>query len=377
MNRRSYLKTFLALIVALTVFMTVASASAEPWKFGVMGDTQWTTNTPDNPGTVAVGIINQLNQEFINHGVKFVLQAGDLCDREDTYSSVPSPRPRLGILSRAAAAQPLYDAGIGFWPVRGNHEGSILGGPEVQIYFPQTRTIATGGTEGTFTKSDGTTFTMGANFSSPSANLNGLSYSFDYNNVRFVLLDQFTPTDGKASDGSTYSQGNNAIASQQNWTSSTLGSKPADTHAFVITLKNLEGGNHTDTMFNTAASNAAAQNAFFASLDNASVGYLFSGHDHMHNLSIITSADGASEVRQIITASDSHKFYTPQANLAAHGTDTVGYNAGQISKNRELEIGRNSGAPAITSSRSMDPASPLTSTQPTPTTSPDCGTGPT
>jgi hypothetical protein len=285
---------------------------------------------------VAVGIINQLNGEFISHGVRFVVQVGDLDDKETNYSGLPQS-PRLGVSTRAAAAQPLYDAGVGFWPLRGNHEGSATAALEVQSFFPQTRTVTTGGTEGTFTRTGGSTFSLGTNFTSPSVNLNGLSYSFDYNNARFVLLDQFTPTDGKASDGSTYSLGNNAISSQQPWISSVLGGKPADSHAFVFSHKQLFGGNHADTLFNSAASNAAQQNAFVASLDAAGVGYLFSGHDHMHNVSVVTSPDGDSQVRQIINASDSYKFYTPVA-LANHGTDTVGYNAGQISKNRELEV---------------------------------------
>jgi hypothetical protein len=170
--------------------------------------------------------------------------------------------------------------------------------------------------------------------------LSGLSYSFDYNNARFMLLDQFTPTDGKASDGSTYSTNNNAIASQQTWISSTLASKAGDEHAFVFSHKQLFGGNHTDTLFGTPASNAAQQNAFIKSMDDNKVGYLFTGHDHMHSLSSVTSPDGTSQVNQVICASDSSKFYTPVA-LANHGTDAAGTgypNAGQVAKNRETPI---------------------------------------
>jgi hypothetical protein len=292
-----------------------------------MSDTQWkySGDALNNPGTVAVGIIKQLNQRFIAHDVKFVLQVGDLDDKETNYSGLPQS-PRLGILTRASAAQDLYDAGIGFFPLRGNHEQSATAAGEVQLYFPQTQ----GGAN-----------SVGAtNFSSPSTNLAGLSYSFDYSNARFMLLDQFTPTDGKASDGSTYSLGDNAIASQQPWISSTMSGKPANMHAFVFSHKQLIGGNHTDTLFNKANLNAAAQNAFIASLAAGNVGYLFTGHDHMHNYSLVTSPDGASSVYQVICASNSYKFYTPVA-LSIHGTDPAGTgypNAGQISKNRETEI---------------------------------------
>lgn len=316
------------LTLALAIGICAISASAETWKFAVMSDTQWSNaaDAANNPGTVAVGIINQLNKQFIAHGVKFVVQVGDLDDKETNYTGLPQT-PRIGISTRAAAAQALYDAGIGFFPLRGNHEGSQTAAGEMPILFPQTQGSGP--------------YVFGAsNFSSPSINLAGLSYSFDFNNARFILLDQFTPTDGKASDGTTYSQGNNAISSQQPWISSTLGSKSTDSHAFIFSHKQLFGGNHTDTLFNTAASNASKQNAFINSLYANSVGYLFSGHDHMHNYSIVTSPDGTSKVRQVICASNSYKFYTP-VSLSNHGTDAAGTgypNAGQISKNRETEI---------------------------------------
>ncbi len=324
-QRTSCLDTLTALAFAFTLLINVSMTWAEPWKFGVMSDTQWANaaDAANNPGTVAVGIINQLNQQFIHHGVKFVLQVGDLDDKETNYSGLPSDAPPGHLDPRGRRAGPVR-RGHRFFPGPRQSRRLRDAALEVQNYFPQTQ----GGAN-----------SVGAtNFSSPSANLAGLSYSFDYDNARFMLLDQFTPTDGKASDGSTYSQGNNAIASQQPWISSTLSSKPANTHAFVFSHKQLFGGNHTDTLFNTAASNAAAQNAFIGSLDAGNVGYLFTGHDHMHNRSIVTSPDGASKVNQIICASDSYKFYTP-VPLANHGTDTVRLpNAGQISKNRETEI---------------------------------------
>jgi hypothetical protein len=55
------------------------------------------------------------------------------------------------------------------------------------------------------------------------------------------------------------------------------------------------------------------QNAFFASLQNNGIKYYMSGHDHIHQRSIITSPDGKSKVQELIGASDSSKFYTPKA----------------------------------------------------------------
>jgi hypothetical protein len=46
-------------------------------------------------------------------------------------------------------------------------------------------------------------------------------------------------------------------------------------------------------------------------LQDNGVRYHFGGHDHMHNRAIVTSPDGMSTVQDVITASDSNKFYTP------------------------------------------------------------------
>ena len=50
-----------------------------------MGDTQWKANLDgENPETVAVGIIQQINEAFIAADVKFVIQVGDPNSRDYT-----------------------------------------------------------------------------------------------------------------------------------------------------------------------------------------------------------------------------------------------------------------------------------------------------
>jgi hypothetical protein len=278
--------------LVLALFLGALTASAEAWKFGVMSDTQWTVaDDGKSPNSVPVGIINQLNSQFINARVKFVVQVGDLTDNGSN----------VALDTRAAAAQELYNAGIGFYPFRGNHESSQAAALHFLMDFPQTR--------GTGTNVFGAT-----NFSSPFSNLNGLSYSFDYGNARFVMLDQFIRTDGT---GST----NNNIIDQQTWVGTALSGKPANGHAFVFGHKNLIGQNHTDVLFGAnPSSNPAAQNAFMGSLATNNVHYYISGHDHVHQRSLITSPDGTAQVQEIIGASNSSKFYIPLGNPLLPGT---------------------------------------------------------
>ncbi len=243
--------------------------------------------------------------------MKFVIQVGDLTESGNDAD----------IAVRAAAAQPLIDAGIGFFPMRGNHEtyanpANNYGITQFRISFPQTQ-------NGTFTKSNSNTFKLGSNFNSPTLagsypdDLKGMSYSFDYgtagNNARFVIIDDWA-TNNKIFNAAGYPYGY-SIADQQGWISDRLNRVIRGTgHAFVFSHQNLMGENHQDSIFNGYTNaNPDMQNAFFASLQLNGVMEYISGHDHIHQRSIIASPNGAFKVQELICASNSSKFYTPKA----------------------------------------------------------------
>lgn len=268
---------------AVLLFGSVNQLKAEPWKFGLMGDTQWKSNLDgQNPNTVAAGIIRQINSEFIHHDVKFVIQVGDLVDQYSTQA----------FDTRADEADALLYAGIGFFPLRGNHEASSAAANHMSYAFPQVC---------------GDVNTFGAtNFSSPSVNLQCLSYSFDFNNVRIVMLDQFTRKDNTGFDA------NNNISDQLNWLTSTLSGRTPGTHAFVFSHKPLIAQNHVDVLTGAnPSSNASVQNNFFRILAENNVRYSIGGHDHLHHRSIIYSPDRQFTLQELICSSNSYKFYTP------------------------------------------------------------------
>jgi hypothetical protein len=318
MTRRDFMKvsgTGLAgLAVAVHFPMLTpkrALASTGAWKFGVMADTQWKSAYPnggENPNSCAVSIINALNAQFISHGCRYVIQVGDLVDVEVVSGVRTLP-------TRANAAQALYDAGIGFFPVRGNHEGSQTAAGEIQTLFPQTQ-------------GNGANVYGATNFASPFDELRGLSYSFDYENIRCVLIDQFTRTDGSNYLGSI----NNNAVDQVSWVDSMLASRPSGSHAFVFSHKNMIGQNHKDVLFGgNLTANAGARDEFISSLQANSVRYQLGGHDHMHHRSIVKTSNGASSISQIICSSNSYKFYTPASGDDGRETPlqqelyTIGY----------------------------------------------------
>jgi hypothetical protein len=282
---------------------TAVQVSSKAWSFGVMGDTQWTLATDpagNNPNGVSVSIIDQINKQFINKGVKFVIEVGDLTENGNDAD----------IARRATAAQALYNAGIGFFPMRGNHEtyAKPANGYAIaafQTNFPQTQCLSK---------------TFGAaNCSSPSSvssDLTGMSYSFDYgsagSNARFVIIDDWAMP-SKRVDTAGYSYGY-SISDQQSWINSRLDKNNQGTqHIFVFSHQPLIAENHQDSLFSGYTNtNPDMQNAFLASLQNNNVKYFISGHDHIHQRSIITSPNGISKIQELICASNSSKFYTPK-----------------------------------------------------------------
>jgi len=311
-------KTLSALVLVFTMFVGHAWALEEsqgPWRFGIISDTQWTNPPGDdgrNPNSVAADIIKQIDREFIIKGVELVIAVGDTVD----VSNQPS------IDTRALFAQDLYNAGIGFYPLRGNHEAEWTGsGPEFTRVFPQTKNGVNNKTPGDISLSIGVDtnispdnkigfpFAVGSNFSSPNLTFNGVStqgltYSFDYSNVRFVLLDQFD------NSGNT---NNTTISEQQSWISSRLSDPKRPEHAFVFAHKGLITENHVDNLFGTSpAADPTSTDAFINSLAKNVVRYFIGGHDHMHDRTIVwTTDDKTASVHELVCALDSSKFYTP------------------------------------------------------------------
>jgi hypothetical protein len=296
-----------------------------PWSFGVMGDTQWVfSDDPDDPidpNSVSGSFITQINQEFINKGVKFVIAVGDLTDRGTT----------AGIASRAELAQELYDAGIGFFPFRGNHETYL------NIYYPDAdpNSFCIPAIQANFPQNQGTGPNLfgATSFSSPSSTevglesmateLNGIAYAFDYgdeagNDATFVIFDPWE-TDSMSQVLFSmlywgfwlvdYNYGY-AIEDVQPWISSRLDVATRGTeHAFIFTHQPLIAGNHADSPFGFLDEHTDAQNTFYASLADNDVAFFIGGHDHMHHRDLLVSPDGLSEVEQVISMPACPKMY--------------------------------------------------------------------
>ena len=350
-NRLAIKVSFVLVLVAiLTVGLmqnspiSAAEHVPESWSFGIISDTQWTVAEDGyNPNTIAAWIIKEIDEEFINAGVDLVIAVGDTVNNGTTEN----------IETRALYAQDLYNAGIGFYPLRGNHEAAH-GDPEnlhsaadMGYAFPQIGTGVNNHTPNDITIDllaavemtnnppaikTGHPFVVGTSFDEPRTvnhENNSLSYSFRYKNATFMLLDQFDANGDY--EPST-------ISEQMDWINKTLSKRPDGTQAFVFTHKNILGQNHKDNLFGgqvtsvdpgdgdgvdvglltpeqqtALADKIALENEFIACMQANNVPLVVSGHDHNHYYSTVTSPDGLSQVDELITQSDSSKFYTPHA----------------------------------------------------------------
>jgi hypothetical protein len=197
-------RLMLVAMILLLAFGTISFAqgqrykSGNEWSFGVHGDTQWTLSNSatgtkhSNKNYVNGELIDLLSQQFDYHRVKFVIQVGDLSDRAGDSA----------MAQRALKAKSLIDKGIGFFPLRGNHEtyGQLYGPPLYVAYdplynlnipayrlnFPQT--------QGLYDGADGVKNFGATNFTGPAIDdLKGLSYAFDYDykgtSATFVIVD--------------------------------------------------------------------------------------------------------------------------------------------------------------------------------------------
>ena len=243
-----------------------------------MADTQWSGSDPtgNNINSVAVNQILACNQAFVNAGVDFVVQVGDLTDNGST----------AGLQTRLNANSTLTAANIAFYGLRGNHEDTTT----AKTFF-QTNYIPTNNAN-----------------TSVSVATDGISYSITHNNTKLLLLDILTADSTGAMDTAT------------TWADSQL--KAADhTQSFVFTHKNLLGQNHKDNEFGSSNdANPTQQNNFFSTLQNDGVRYVISGHDHIHHRSIVASPDGQHNLQEIICASDSYKYYTPSTPYSTRET---------------------------------------------------------
>lgn len=247
---------------------TALASSATPWRFAVVGDTHVGTSS----------IAGEMVPALVADGVKLVLFPGDIVNAGKAVSA-SAYASQLATWKNLVA--PLYNAGIGVYPIRGNHEDDAPGSIE------------------------NWNAAFAGNFALPSNGPTGeinLSYAFNYENAVFVGLDNYV----------------NIHRVNQSWLDQQFAANTARPHVFVFGHEPAFKAFHTDNLDDYAAE----RDTFWRSLTAAGVRAYFAGHDHFYDVARIDDGDGntGNDVYQLVvgtgggTLADQYNYLNASAN---------------------------------------------------------------
>lgn len=218
-------------------------ATEEPivWKFAVVGD----THVSYDSDTIA-----EMIPYFLEDGIDLILLCGDIVEggKKTTAAELETELEMW-----QAIFQPLYDAGIGIYPVRGNHENDADN--NIMVWngiFTGDKALPQNG---------------------PSGETN-LSFSFNHKNAFFIGLDTYV----------------NIHKINQTWLDEQLAVNNQP-HIFVFGHEAAFKVFHSDCLDDFPAE----RNTFWNSLSDAGVKTYFCGHDHFFDATEIDDGDGNAE----------------------------------------------------------------------------------
>jgi hypothetical protein len=221
------------------------------WKFVVVGDTR---SDGANNGVNTL-IVSELANAIVSESAKFVLVPGDLTNSGSVAGAFTTWK---------AAMQPVYDAGIGVYPTRGNHDVESHG------YWISA---------------------FGADIpdNGPAGEVN-YTYSFSYDNAFIVGVDEYV----------------NAHRVNETWLSQQFAANTKP-HVFVFGHEPAFKVHHTDCLDNYPVN----RNTLWSSIAAEGGRTYFCGHDHLYDHARIDDADGnpANDVHQYVVGTGGAPFH--------------------------------------------------------------------
>jgi hypothetical protein len=258
--------------------LSSTSFAWEPWKFIVTADSR-SDSASDHNG-VNTAILSEIATEVVNHDVDFFLFAGDLAigtsNQQELETQFTTWRDTM---------QPVYDAGIDVYIVRGNHDASS---------FPSCITAWNNIFSGSYLLPD----------NGPAGEVN-LTYSVTHKNVFILALDQLR----------TEFRSKNYV--NQAWVDAQLAAN-TNPHIFAF-------GHFTafKMMWDSLGDHPADRDLFWESLENASGRTYFCGHEHFYDRA---SADDDGDPNN-----DLHQYVIGSAGASEHNWNGswIGDNSGR------------------------------------------------
>ncbi len=227
------------------------------WKYIIVGDSRGS-----NDG-INAAILSEIVAEIVAQEVEFVLFPGDLVSGYNSQSALQSQ-----LMVWRNAMQPVYDAGIGVYPVRGNHD---IGNPAGTTAWNNVFSGA---------------YALPAN--GPSGELN-LTYSVEHKNLLVLALDQYITSHRV----------------NQTWVNGKL-SANTKTHIVALGHEPAFKLDHSDCLDDYPTN----RDAFWTSLVDAGCQIYACGHDHFYNHAVVRDSDAADDVSQYVVGTAGAPIYS-------------------------------------------------------------------
>ena len=219
----------------------IVEEQGKVWRFAVVGDTHVTTNSDT---------IKEMIPYFLQDSIDLLLICGDLVEGGKMTTAAEL---EAEFVMWQAIFQPLYDKGIGIYPVRGNHEDDAANNIAVwNKIFSGNKVLPQ---------------------NAPTGETN-LTYSFNHKNAFFIGLDTYV----------------NIHKINQTWLNEQLTANKQP-HIFVFGHEAAFKVFHSDCLDDFSTE----RNAFWSSLTNAGVKTYFCGHDHFFDVTQIDDGDGNTQ----------------------------------------------------------------------------------
>jgi predicted phosphodiesterase len=251
-------KTFVFKFVGASVFLgflASTSLAGTPWRFVVTGDSRGSDNG------VNTAILSEIATEIVNQNADFVVFPGDLISGNTSSQSVMESQ----FNTWRNTMLPVYDAGIGVYACRGNHDDdNVAAWNNVFGYLPDN---------------------------GPAGEIN-MTYSVTHKNAFIVSLDQYI--------------GSNEHRINQPWLDTQLA---ANTNPHIFTFAHEPVFHvHYDT---GPHDYPTERDAFWNSIADAGGRTFFCGHVHFHNHARIGDGDGNpdNDAHQIVVATAGAPLY--------------------------------------------------------------------
>ena len=233
----------LVAILSMMLFSSFSVAADDgPWSFIIVGDSRGSILTPKG---FNVPIMTELANEIVRQEVDFIAFPGDL------VLGGGSRKLERELLAWRTVMEPVYDAGIGVYPVRGNHDIGDKNGADVW------RKVFSGH--------------YGLPQNGP-AGEEGLTYAVEHKNVLLVGLDQYVKP----------------RRVNHEWLDKQL-EKSDKLHRFVFAHEPAFRVKHTGCMDNYPEE----RDAFWDTLKRGGVRVYACAHDHFLDHSIVHDRDGS------------------------------------------------------------------------------------